>query len=236
MIFNYLKQAIQPYQRRIYEHPFNQALASGTLPINKFNAFLQQDEVYLICLSNTLKTIAQRLPNQYHQKICMQLSYDAKKTAEKLHHKYLKNPQQFSFYKPELIRTIPEITQYTQFLEQISLGESISASIVSVLPCFYIYSTLGTYMNQKGINRNNPYRLWIDSYSNKQFQTSTAWLINYLNHTHQDKSKTEELIQIFMQSTQFEIAFWDSFFEGNQRFKENIPVHIQHNTHAPKYI
>ena len=147
----------------------------------------------------------------------MQLSHDAKKTAEKLHHKYLPESQQFSFYKPQFVHTIPAIKEYTHFLEHTSNNDSISASIVSVLPCFYIYSTLGTYINQKGISRNNPYRLWIESYSNERFRMATSWLIDYLNQMQKEGSRPQELILIFTQSTQFEIAFWDNIFFGNHK-------------------
>ena len=227
MIFDYLKLAIKPYHARIYQHPFNQALSSGTLPMTMFHSFLQQDEIYLRCLSNTLKNIAERVPNQYHQKIFMQLSHDAKKTAEKLHHKYLLEPQKFSFYQPAFVHTIPAITQYTHFLEQTSNNDSISASIVSVLPCFYIYSMLGTYINQKGISRTNPYRLWIESYSNERFRMTTAWLIDYLNQIHNDGSDPQELILTFIQSTQFEIAFWDSIFWGHHKLQINKAMSLE---------
>jgi thiaminase len=55
-----LWQKGKPVLDRMISHPFNQQLASGTLPLEIFHCYLQQDELYIREYTQVLFTLLQR--------------------------------------------------------------------------------------------------------------------------------------------------------------------------------
>ena len=222
MIFSRIERALQPHWCRIYNHPFNQSLYSGTLSIHAFYDFLKQDKLYLFEFSRCLNYLGKKINTPLHREILLHLSCEAEKTHEKLHDKYLSIPSQIKFFSsnnPVTKSTNEVVAAYIRHLHHTTQTNPTSVAVASLVPCFYIYSTLGLRMQQKGIEADNPYRLWIESYSNKEFLSDTQLAIQLLNKISTDENKAVDprfIIQSFMKSVSFEIAFWDSVYVNKQ--------------------
>ena len=205
---------ITPYLfEKIHTHPFNIALGNGTLSMHTFRSFLQQDRLYLLDFSRALQRTAMRLPNPQHQGLFYQLSAEARKTQINLHNKYLLHQQTPTLFQSTQLPTskIPVIFYYTEHLLTLATRSPVDVAVASLIPCFFIYSTLGLHMRTHITNRN-PYRLWIESYSSDQFLLSTQSIIQIINELGGDPGCSDDqiIIAAFIKSIEFEISFWDS--------------------------
>lgn len=216
MLFQKMRLAITPHLTAIHMHPFNIDLGNGTLPKPVFRAFIEQDRLYYLDFSKALKQTATRLTHKEHQRLFFNLSDDILKTEAKLHQKYLAKNQFLSLFQPTHIATEKnmQITQYTEYLLATSSNAPIEVAVASVLPCFYIYSELGQQM-KLNLKENNPYRLFIGSYSSERFLSSTQSIINTVHELENKLGFLEEkqMIEAFIKSTEFEISFWDSLYK-----------------------
>jgi hypothetical protein len=67
--FDELCAGVVDVMPKIYQHPFNQELAQGTLALEKFIFYLNQDALYLADFSKTLALTATRLPPMRQESI-----------------------------------------------------------------------------------------------------------------------------------------------------------------------
>src|SRR3990167_1437186 len=216
MLFNTMQRVIHStYRARIYAHPFNQALYNGTLPIHSFYNFLEQDKPYLNQFSKSLLCLAKRVTHIQHRHMLMQLSHYILNTEAKMHDKYLLANNPMTFFSRVKYNNTPNkvVTAYLWHIHRATEIESIPVAIASLIPCFYIYSSLGLYMQQQGVDPNNIYRHWIESYSNPSFLTATQSIITILNELTAhgiDNVHSSHIMNVFIKSVLFEIALWDS--------------------------
>ena len=220
--------------RKAQQHPFNIGLYRGTLPRKAFNHFLVQDKLYLHEFSGVLKKIATRLPQEHHQQLFHKFSDYILKTEMSLHHKYL-SPSFTSFFahkefKP--MEQLPTVSEYIRYLHKTADNEPVAIAVASCLPCFSLYSDLGLHMKQQGVEKNNPYYLWIESYSSKNFLSSRDLLIDVTNNlaSTQDEALQKKMIHAFIKSTHYELLFWDSVY-GHVRV--NAPETWHSKTQGP---
>lgn len=218
-------RAITPLYSQIYQHPFNLGLHQGTLAKSSYTAFLLQDRIYLGEFAAVLRKIADRFPSDtQYQHIFYKLSAYIAKTEQYLHDKYLNADKT----QDDFIQMSPSVSNYTQYLHHTVERASLPEAVASCLPCFCLYSDLGSTMKKRGISETNPYRLWIESYSSKQFLLSKELIVNTACElaTHQNLVE-EKMIVAFKQSTLFEIAFWDSACIENKLIHRNKNTFFQ---------
>ena len=60
---------------------------------------------------------------------------------------------------------------YTSFLEKISRDPTASAAevVAAMVPCMTLYAILGKRLEKAGIEDDNPYREWVETYSSDEF-------------------------------------------------------------------
>ncbi|MFA5960186.1 MAG: TenA family protein [Tatlockia sp.] len=208
MIFNRMLDAVTPLLPRIYTHSFNKGLYHGTLSIDRFHNFLRQDRIYLLENAKALRATASRIENATQQQVLLSLA-ETIKQEDALHRKYLLcgNPHTF-FASP--VTLLPEVQNYIDFLHEGAKHSHVSSAVARFIPCFYLYRELGMNMSDVGIT--NPYFLWIKSYSSEKFINSGDALIalgNALAHSA-SRDEKDKMVDAFVQSTQFELSFWDA--------------------------
>ena len=215
MLFHKMRTAIATHLNTIYTHPFNVDLYKGTLPRETFHTFLEQDRLYLYDFSKALKQTAVRLTDEKHKLLFHKLAKEMVQSEVNILHKYLPKPLTQTLFQPahSSVQKISAISQYTAYLHETTKHASIEVAVACLIPCFFIYSTLGIRMRPM-THENNPYKLWIHSYSNERFLLSTQSIIQTLEELSRDIGATDQkhIITAFVTSTQFEIAFWDSIY------------------------
>lgn len=215
--FKKMRNRIAPLHHKIFTHPFNVGLYNGTLPRDIFVDFLKQDRLYLIDFSTALKQVADRLTDVHQKTLFFNLSNNILKTEMNLHNKYLlQHERQHFFFQSEKIPISKNlvVSEYTKYLLSTAENASVSAAVASLIPCFYIYSTLLGLPMLPIIKENHPYHSWLKSYTSEHFLLSTQSIINIIEEFKTEPNEVEEenMVAAFVKATEFEIEFWNSIY------------------------
>ena len=219
MLFNKMRSQIAELMPKIYALPFNQELANGTLPREKFTFYLAQDALYLADYSKALALTAGRLPHIHQTELFMQFAMDAMKAERKLHLNTLKK---YALAAPLKSEQSPFCFMYTNYLLRMAHTAPVEEAVASLLPCFWVYQQVGQRALAKKI-ANNPYQDWIDLYASPEFNTSVDLAINTLNELGETASAhtKKNMLAAFQRATQLEYCFWQGAYA-----QEVFPVKI----------
>lgn len=198
----------RPKLRQIIHMPFNQQLMQGTLPIAQFAFYLRQDALYLRHYAKALKNIANRATDKKMHEDFNFFSHYILSAELSLHKYYFKH---YNIVPTEVAS--PTCAQYYLYLLNATKYRPLEEAIASILPCFWVYKEVGSFFANNTVN-NNPYKIWINTYSNADFiinaQKMTDWLEYYINEKnikiHNNYAK------VFHDATHFEWQFWDSAY------------------------
>lgn len=214
MIFDRMIGSVKTIIEKIHFHHFNQELAKGTLPEDKFIFYLIQDALYLADFSRALALTAAKLPNNQHMQQFIEFSLGAVKAERDLHFGYINKYQSKNSKGTSLIiEQSPSCFMYTNYILKMASMASVEEAVSSLLPCFFIYNEVGKKMVSNHL-ANNPYYDWIELYSGESFERSVRSAINTTNELALSASELthEKMIAAFARSTQLEWLFWESAY------------------------
>lgn len=207
-MFDKLKKSVSMLMPKIYQHPFNQELAQGSLPLEKFIFYLSQDALYLVDFSKALTLTATRLPQHQQREQFHQFALDALNAERDLHRHFLKKYTASITHKQSSF-----CFRYTNYLLRLASTGTLEEAVASLLPCFWIYQQVGQHAYSKKI-LNNPYQDWIDLYSSSEFNRSVELMISTLNNLAQQASVhcQQKMITAFTQASAYEWSFWEGAY------------------------
>lgn len=197
--------AAQPIYDSILNLPFVRELGSGTLPEDKFIFYLQQDALYIENYCRVLAHIASRMPRMDHVKAFLDFAQDGVAVEQAMHGEFLKGYDSVTEKSPACLL-------YTSLLSaQATAPVEIEAA--AVLPCFWVYLRVGKHIASLSC-ANNPYKAWIDTYSDPVFDES-ARAIDICNILAENASTRirRQMTEIYVQCTRMEWLFWDSAYK-----------------------
>jgi len=197
-----------PVYNKIQEHPFNQELKQGTLPVEKFKFYIYQDSLYLADFAKALATAGTRAGNSHQLLDFLQFAQNAILVERALHIGYFKE------YQIDIQSgKAPGCFAYTNYLLTASAFESYEVTVAALLPCFRIYKQVGDYIyaNQA---KPNPYQNWIDAYAGEEFAASVEKALGICNELAENASEAVRLKmkEAYMTATRMEYIFWDSAY------------------------
>lgn len=194
----------------IKQHPFNQELQQGTLPLDKFAYYIEQDTLYLQDFARCHAIIASKAPLEY-VKCFLRYSEQTFIAEQEVVHQFFRNIYQFQ--KTELLS--PATLSYTSYLLRICMSEPVEVGIAAILPCFWVYREIGLCI-AKNYTANNPFARWIETYASNEFGAEVAEAIHIFDTLG---AKANEIIQhkmldAFYKSTCLEWHFWnDAYYQ-----------------------
>lgn len=122
---------------------------------------------------------------------------------------------QFGITQGELEREDEHLTckAYTRYLLDVGQSQDWLALQMAMAPCLIGYAQIGRRLQASPttVHQGNPYSRWVEAYAGKDFLEAEE-LGKELLETHlSDVSpkRLYELIDIFVEATKLEIAFWD---------------------------
>jgi len=204
---------IEEIYTSITEMPFNQELMSGTLSLERFRFYIQQDGVYLAAFSRALALIAARCFNNAYTLDFIRFAEGAVVVERSLHEGYFRQ-----FNVTGDAEASPTCQNYTQFLLTKASLDQVEVAIAAVLPCFWIYKKVGDHIYQHQDSKNNPYQDWIDTYAGEEF----GLLVDKAIHICDDvasrcsDSQREQMTKAFVMASKLEWMFWDSAYQLEQ--------------------
>jgi len=192
--------------------PFIQELMKGTLAQDIFTFYVHQDSLYLLDYSKVLAIIAAKSDNTEMITQFLKFAEYSIVVEEERHKIFLK---QYSI-KPGYQKS-PACFTYTNFLLSVATLRSMEEAIASILPCFWIYEKVGSYIYSNA-SENNPYYNWIVAYAGKEFKEATnkALIITDEIADQATNVSRERMKEVFILSTKMEYIFWDSAYKKEQ--------------------
>ena len=212
VLFTRLTHSVASLATAIYHHPFNQALAQGSLPLATFVFYLKQDQFYLKAFTQVLQIAEQRLEKKQQRQLFLKLAEDTehieRATQLALLQKYrclndAMDPQPSLFCQ-----------QYSQYLLKIAHTATTAEMLASLSPCFWLYQQLAKNVFSH-YSADHPYREWMVLYQDPHFDQSVALVIETLEEVgSQTDAMTQKKMELaFRCATHLE---WQ-FFEGVYR-------------------
>jgi thiaminase/transcriptional activator TenA len=199
-------------QDAIRRHPFNQALAAGTLDRDRFAYYLVQDARYLIGFSRALAVASTRAPNPNDAAFLARSSHTALVVERSLHGGYL-DRYHLSDAEAQKLPTSPSCLAYTSYLQATALAEPFPVMVAALLPCFWIYHHVGSGIHQQTrTHPAHPYRDWIATYADETFAQNVATMKSITNRAARgaDHDMVAAMVRAFCRASEYEWMFWES--------------------------
>jgi thiaminase/transcriptional activator TenA len=197
---------------KIIDLPFNRELAAGVLSEERFRFYMIQDSLYLEEYSRTLAVCAAKAPDPAAMQRFAAAAEEALVVERALHagffEKFGIGPDVAAAAEPS-----PTCYAYTNFLLAVAHVGSYAELVAAVLPCFWIYWDIGKQIAAAAAG-DNPYRAWIDTYSDPAFGAEVEAVIAITDRTAAAATEAERarMLDAFKRSSQYEWMFWDSAY------------------------
>jgi len=203
-----LWESIQNIYLDLLRNPFVKHLAEGTLPHKCFAHYLSQDILYIRDDSKALENLSKRAENPSEQSFFMSLANDGIAIEQELHNHFLKA---FDVKKAKL--KSPVIKEYTHFLIEHSQNSSYKIAATALLPCFWVYNSVGKYILEHAAE-NNAYQKWIDTYRGGEYEAFTKSFIQIVENLSNSADVNEKKLmqEAFIQAAKFELKFFEESF------------------------
>jgi thiaminase/transcriptional activator TenA len=208
-----LLQHALPVWQTILEHPFLRELREGTLPIETFRFYLQQDWLYIQerigewaivagrcqepevrrSLALLLDNVARLEPAAFHLKHAPALGIDLEHVSWEM------NAANWAYTTHELTAVY---------------GGSTAEGLAALLPCPLVYQFVGEHLIQSALPSNPIYADWIAFYGSGLGDPRRETLLNLYDRlaTSLDRDALARCERNFLISSRYEWQFWDAAY------------------------
>jgi len=137
-------------QQAILDHPFNVALADGSLDADRFAFYLVQDARYLAGFSRALATASMRADVPDDAVFFASSAQTALVVERALHEGYLAR------FGTDIaaVETAPSALAYVSHLHSVALTRPYPELVAALLPCYWVYANVGAHKKRIGRARN----------------------------------------------------------------------------------
>ena len=182
---------------------FVQGLKTGNLPKNIFQEYLAQDYYFLESFSRAYGLAVSKSKDKNSIKVLSQLLVGVSEELI-LHETYAKE------WDIDLTNNYikPATKNYTAFLDEVSKKQNAVEIMFAMTPCMRLYSWIGKSLSKNVLN--NPYKEWIITYSDKNFDNLAKSLENLI-----DSSKEEydfnQANYLYKRAMELELEFFNAY-------------------------
>ncbi len=207
-----------PIREAILAHPFITGVGDGSLPVERFRHYVEQDYVYLIEYSRVLAVATARAPGLAAMGWFASLLDETLNTEMDLHRDYCAN---FGITREQLeaTRPAPTTVAYTSFLLKTAYQGSFGELVASLLPCQWGYWEIGDHLARRGEPQNAPlYCQWIQMYASQEFAALAQEMRALAGQVAEDSGplQLEAMDRAYLTSLRFEYQFWEMSYNLEQ--------------------
>ena len=194
---------------------FLRRLGDGSLPLDVFRTYIEQDALYLAGYAKALALLASRSPDPVTAAFWANAAATAATVELSLHQGLLEGgtlpePDRPAEYSSACLG-------YISYLIATAATEPYPVAVAAVLPCFWIYAEVGRELavSAKDVlaaDPDHPYAKWVTTYDSPEFQEEVAQarvLADAAGAAATD-SEREAMITAFTVATRYELMFWDT--------------------------
>jgi thiaminase/transcriptional activator TenA len=188
---------------------FNRELAAGTLGQDRFRFYITQDALYLEQYARILVMAGARGPDGATLRLFAESALEAVAVEQVLHSQYLgRFGVDMAAADPS-----PDCLGYTSFLLATAYHAPWEELMAALLPCFWIYWDVGAAIAREA-GEGNPYRAWIDTYSDEGFGAAVRAVIAATDKAAAGTTEAVRgrMMRAFVRSCQYEYLFWDGAY------------------------
>ncbi len=198
-----------PIYQAIMLHPFNQELLDGSLMLDKFSYYLEQDSFYLQHFSRAHALVSVRIDECY-RKDFLDIAQVSVSNEHDAVHRYFQVRHALTLTG----QYTPSCLNYIHFLLSTCSLASIEESVAALVPCFWIYHDLGQWMMSTQPGISHPYIRWIENYSCVEFDRITQSICAILCPLYDSASAELQtrMIRAFHTSSCMEWHFWNDAY------------------------
>jgi thiaminase/transcriptional activator TenA len=197
--------------KRELAHPFVRGLGDGTLPVDRFGFYLEQDYLFLVEYCRVFALASAKARDLAVMGLFSGLLNDTLQTEMQLHRDYCKR---LGIADSALTgaRAAPVTHGYTRHLLSTAYSGSVVEIVAAVLPCQLGYVEIALALEREGGGGNNSfYREWIKTYTSPEFVEGAKRLVQLLDRLADgiQPPETAWLSDLFLTSSRFEYLFWE---------------------------
>lgn len=198
-----------PVFKRIIDHPFNRELMDGTLPRKKFEFYILQDALFLAEMQKAIQKLIERVPESRHAEVFRLLLNETTAGEKVLNEHYCR-----IFQSAGNVEQAPDTLLFTGHLHILANTKSFAEAVGGLLPCFWLYMEVGSYIFQHAKLEGNAYRDWIEMYASTEFSAGGKAIMQLADEVAKDV--TDEIRramgQAFFMSSRLEWQFWEAAY------------------------
>ncbi len=182
---------------------FVQNLKNGKLPKEKFQIYIAQDSFFLECFARAYGLAISKAKDKANIKLLSELLLGVSEELV-LHDSYAKK------WGINLkLNKIESCTKnYTDFLSDVSQKNNFVEIMCAMAPCMRLYAWIGKSL-VKDV-KNNPYREWIETYSDKSFEDLAITLENLIDCCHENY-EMKNLNYFYKKAMELEYEFFNAY-------------------------
>ena len=218
-IFDRLKQTCSNEWKDYCHHEFVERVGDGSLPLESFRLYLEQDYVFLIHFSRAWALAAYKSSSLRDMQWASEILHSTLNFEMDLHVRFSK---QFGVTQSEL-ETAPEYQEnlaYTRYVLDKGQSGDLLDLYVALMPCVVGYAEIGVRLelDYSSTLAQNPYREWVEMYAGEEYQALAIRSINNLERISVERggnSRFEQLADTYRQATILETGFWQMCLESD---------------------
>ena len=219
-IFDRLKIACASEWHAYCHHEFVERIGDGTLPIESFRYYLEQDYLFLIHFSRAWALAVYKAGNVADMEWAAEILHSTLHTEMNLHVEF---SQRYGVSQTDLenAREARENLAYTRYVLDKGVAGDLLDLYIALTPCVVGYAEIGLRLSLEYESElpNNPYRDWIEMYSSEEYQALAIKSISHLERIGRERggnARIEQLTETFRESTLLEEGFWSVCYQkGN---------------------
>ena len=211
-IFDRFKQACSSEWHAYCHHEFVNRIGDGSLPIESFRRYLEQDYVFLIHFSRAWALAVYKSSSVSDMKWASEILHSTLNVEMDLHVRF---SERFGVTQPELENAVEmqENLAYTRYVLDLGLSGDLLDLYVALMPCVVGYAEIGVRLELDFLStlEQNPYREWIEMYASEDYQALAIKSISNLERISVQRggnARIEQLTETYRQATLLETGFW----------------------------
>lgn len=209
-----LWDAVADLRAAIDDLKFLRLLGDGTLPLDAFRTYIEQDELYLAGYAKALSILASRAPDARTAAFWANSAASAVEEAS-LHESLLSGDALPRADSPA--EHSPACLGYVSYLIATAATEPYPVAAAAILPCFWIYADVAVRLSGAArqvleADPEHPYARWVSTYDSDEFRTvvdGARTLVDAAAALGTDAQR-EAMTTAFRVATRYELLFWDT--------------------------
>ncbi len=204
-----LHKDAEPIWNKIIDHPFVVELYQGSLPMEKFKAYLLQDYTYLVDAIKNFSIIASRAESVDVMREAVEIAY-LEATGEFQGYEGFLHTLGYTLDDAMQVEPLSVNVSYRSFLLATSSLHSTQEALVSVLPCFWSYRDIALYHQETlHSNPNKVYVDWASVYLSEDYGQLVEKLKRLIDRVCAD-FPYKKLKPVFLTASRYEYMYWDA--------------------------